>query len=252
MKHKSKHGGFFLIILILVLIAVNYSFFDEKIENLLINYETGFVERVIDGDTIEINDSSYRLLGINTPEKGELYYAEAKQFLEQEVLNSTVKLYYTDQRKDRYSRDLVYVVFGNTNINVKLVENGFANIYYPSKKDSYYSKFESAWENCLEENVNLCEQSLDSCSGCIELVDLNVKDQFVELKNTCSFSCDLNDWSIKDEGRKKFVFDSVTLDSEQSIKITTQDFDEDYVWTASGDTLFLRDDEGRLVVWEGC
>ena len=135
--------------------------------------------------------------------------------------------------------------------NVKLVENGFANIYYPSKKDNYYPKLYSAWEKCLKNNVNLCEESLDACSGCIEVVDLNVADQFVELKNTCSFSCELDDWTIKDEGRKKFVFDSTTLDSGESITITTSDFDEEYVWTASGDTLFLRDNEGRLVAWEG-
>ena len=250
MKHRLKHGGIILIILIILLIAVNYSFIDKAIQNWLINYETGFVERVIDGDTIEINGSSYRLLGINTPEKGEKYFEEAKLFLESQILNSTVKLFYIDQRKDKYNRDLVYVVFGNANINIKLVEEGFANIYYPSKKDSYYSKFYSAWEKCLDKNINLCEKSLDSCSGCIELVELNVHDQFVELNNTCSFNCDLTKWSIKDEGRKKFIFDSVNLDKGQSIKITAKDFNEDYVWTASGDTLFLRDEKNKLVLWK--
>jgi hypothetical protein len=26
--------------------------------------------------------------------------------------------------------------------------------------------------------------------------------------------------------------------------------DEEYVWTSSGDTLFLRDENGKLVIWE--
>ena len=40
------------------------------------------VTRVIDGDTIEINNSyKIRLSGINTPEIGECYYQEAKEFL---------------------------------------------------------------------------------------------------------------------------------------------------------------------------
>ena len=249
MKSKLKHGGFFLIILILVLIAVNYSFFDKKIENLLINYETGFVERVIDGDTIEINDSSYRLLGINTPEKGEKYYLEAKKFLESRVLNQTVKLFYTEQRKDMYSRDLVYVFLGSDNINAEIVEAGFANTYYPSKKDSYYPKLYSAWQKCLDSNINLCEKSLDSCNGCIELSEFNHKEDFVVLENSCSFSCDLTNWSIKDEGRKNFVFSQTILEPLKNITITAQDFEKDYVWTASGDTLFLRDDEGMLVIW---
>jgi len=250
MKHKLKHGGFFLIILILVLIAVNYSFFDEKIENLLINYETGFVERVIDGDTIVINGSSYRLLGINTPEKGEKYSIEAKQFLESKVLNQTVKLFYTEQRKDRYSRDLVYVFLGSDNINAEIVEAGFANTYYPSKKDQYYPKLNSAWEKCLDSNLYLCEKSLDSCNSCIKLKEFDFKKDFVILENSCSFSCDLTNWSIKDEGRKNYVFGSTILEPSENVTITAQDFDQTYVWTASGDTLFLRDDENRLVLWK--
>ena len=250
MKHRLKHGGFLIIILILVLIAINYSFFDEKIENLLITYETGFVERVVDGDTIKINDSSYRLLGINTPEKGELYSEEAKQFLESQVLNQTVKLFYTEQRKDLYSRDLVYVVFGGKNINEEIVRQGFANVYYPSKKDSYYPKLISAWQECLENNVNFCEKSLSFCSGCIELKEFDHKKDLVVLENTCSFNCDLTDWSIKDEGRKNYVFDNTLLKPLETITITAQDFEETYVWTDSGDTLFLRDGEGRLVLWE--
>ena len=247
---KLKHGKIILGILIVLLVAVNYNFVDEALQNWLVDYETGFVERVIDGDTIKINGSSYRLLGINTPEKGEKYSEEAKMFLESQILNSTVKLYYTAQRKDRYQRDLVYVFSGKRNINAEIVEQGFANTYYPSGKDIYYSELSSAWETCLKNNVNLCESSLDSCFGCINLVDLNVKNQFVLLNNTCSFSCELTDWSIKDEGRKNYIFGQTILNPSESVKITASDFDKDYVWTSSGDTLFLRDNEGRLVLWE--
>ena len=40
------------------------------------------VKRAIDGDTIELEDSTrVRLLGINSPEEGECYYKESKNFL---------------------------------------------------------------------------------------------------------------------------------------------------------------------------
>lgn len=250
MKHRLKHGGFFIILLILIIIAINYSFFDDKIENFLIKYETGFVERVVDGDTVKINSSSYRLLGINTPEKGELYAEEAKLFLESEILNQTVKLFYTDQRKDKYSRDLVYIFLNGKNINAEIVRKGFANIYYPAKKDSYYGKLASAWQECLENEINLCEKSLDSCKGCIKLSEFDYKNQFVIFENVCTFDCDLTGWSIKDEGRKQYIFTQTILTPGQDITITAQDFNEDYVWTSSGDTLFLRDDKGKLVLLE--
>jgi endonuclease YncB( thermonuclease family) len=41
------------------------------------------VKRVLDGDTfIDSNDESYRLLGVQTPEKNEKNYKEAKETLE--------------------------------------------------------------------------------------------------------------------------------------------------------------------------
>ena len=71
-----------LIVTLIILILFNYSFLDESLENFLIDYEEGVVDRVIDGDTIVINDTTIRMLGINTPERGERYYEEATEFLE--------------------------------------------------------------------------------------------------------------------------------------------------------------------------
>jgi hypothetical protein len=82
------------------------------------------------------------------------------------------------------------------------------------------------------------------------LNELNVKNQKVVFENICNFDCDLTKWDIKDEGRKHFVFGNFILESGKSVEITTKDFNETYVWTSTGDTLFLRDDSGRLVLWK--
>ena len=87
MDVKKKRDLNVLIILIFVLLIINYSSLDNALENFLIDYEVVDVERVIDGDTLIADGKSTRLLGINSPERGELYYAEAKQFLEEMTLN---------------------------------------------------------------------------------------------------------------------------------------------------------------------
>ena len=104
-----KKQIFLIILLVIVLFIINYSFLDSKLENFLTDSETEIVERVIDGDTIVINKTSVRFLGINTPEIGEIYYSEAKEFLEEIVLNKTIKLEFGKEKYDLYKRILAYV-----------------------------------------------------------------------------------------------------------------------------------------------
>jgi len=256
MNEKSKLK-ILLFVLIIIFFAVNYPVLDKVLTNWFVDYEVGFVERVIDGDTIVINGSSVRLLGINCAEKGEPYYNEAKLFLEKKVLNKIVKMKFEKEDVDLYRRKLRYVFVDGENINEKLVEEGLANIYFPSGKDSYYNSFSDAWKTCIENKKNLCEKSDSVCSSCIELKKLDTKNQKLVLKNNCGFGCDLTSWSIKDEGRKKFVFENFVLEKEVVIivgdgKNTKENLfwsGEDYVWTASGDSIFLRDEKGKLILW---
>lgn len=259
---KKRSQIFFLIFFISLLIIVNYNFLDSKLEGFLIGNKIEYVKatRIVDGDTIKINgNDTIRLLGINTPERGELYYKEAKEFLEKLILNKTIKIERGKEDRDMYGRLLRYVFLENENINLELVKNGLANPYIYDT-DEYTQSIRDAWINCAEENKNLCEKSKDECADCIELKNLDVKEQKTIFYNKCSFSCDLTGWTIKDEGRKKFVFKTFTLNSNKEIEIKvenktdTQDVlfwkRSDYVWTSSGDTLFLRDNEGKLVVWK--
>ena len=225
-----------LALLIIALVIINYSWLDDALSNFLSTSEQVHVDRIIDGDTIESNKTSIRLLGINTPERGELYYEEAKEFLEQEIFNKTVNLKYGKERYDKYQRVLAYIFLDNTNINLKIVENGLANIYFPSGKDQYYDQFIEAWDDCIDKNINLCEASVDECALCIELKDSKT------LKNNCSFECDITNWRIKTEGRDNIIFSEV-LESEE-------EFGFELELTPEGDTLFLRDEGGKLVVWE--
>lgn len=245
MNSKTKQF-LFLLVLVVILFAVNYPFLDRMLERNFLSPEYVFIERVIDGDTVVANGTSIRMLGINTPEKGEMYYSEAKAFLENLVLNKSVRI--ERHGKDLYKRDLAFLFIDDENLNVKIVENGFANVYILDNK-IYETQLREAWENCVNKNINFCKKSDDKCANCISLKELDYKKDIAVFENVCDFDCNLNGWSIKDEGRKKFVFDSV-LKSDESVEVTADDFGQEYVWTDTGDTLFLRDKDGGLVLWE--
>lgn len=255
----TKKETIFLISLVVLLIAINYSWLDSLVVNSFSDYETIKITRIVDGDTVDSDIGKIRMLGINTPEKKERYYQEAKDFLNEELLNKTVRIEFGKDKTDRYNRTLGYLFLENENINLKQVENGFANYYFPSGKDVYYDDFRNAWETCIENNKNLCEKSKNVCAECIELKNLDFKMQEVVFYNSCDYDCNLNNWKIKDEGRKNFVFSNFNLDKGKEIKIKVGEeinneeilfwTGEEYVWTKTGDTLFLRDSEGKLVLW---
>jgi len=68
---RKKRELILLIIIIIVFILINYTSLNNLIVKNVSNEEIIKVDRVIDGDTVEVNGSSMRLLGINTPEKKE-------------------------------------------------------------------------------------------------------------------------------------------------------------------------------------
>ena len=227
-----------LIVLIVLLIAVNYPAVDNFLENFFNTKQTVQVDRIIDGDTLEADNQSIRLLGINTPERGEFLYAEAKDFLENELLNENVTLEFIGDRYDKYNRLLAYVLFNDININVKVVENGFANYYFYSGRDKYSDELLSAWNQCIANNVNLCEKSDDICSQC---VSINNDGDFII--NNCSFSCSITNWQARGEGREKFIFSEKTLAPNEKTYFALD-------LTNTGGSLFLRDDDGKLVEWK--
>lgn len=229
-------------------------------EEFLAREEICFVERVIDGDTIVACNQTVRMLGINAPEKGERFSIEAKEYLSKRIENKSVTLKFSEEKYDKYKRILAYVYLDDECINSRLIENGLANPYFPSKKDKNFKKFFDSWNVCLERKKGICTHSKNACSKCIVLEELDFIEERVVLRNICGFQCNISGWSIKDEGRKLFFFDEFYLNPGNIVKIivsnkTNKKVNEliwkrnDNVWTDSGDTLFLRDSEGDLVLW---
>lgn len=238
-ENFNKKRNFFLLLGLLgVLLIINYPYLDSKIEQFVYKSNYYLVSRVIDGDTIVLeNDERVRLLGIDAPERGEFYFNEAKEFLENEILNKSIRLEFVGERQDKYYRTLAYIHFDNENINVKIVENGFANYYFYDGRDKYSNALEKAWEDCLNKNINLCKKSEDICASC---VGIDISKKFIH--NDCFFSCDLNDWEISGEGRNKIIFQKILKPKEKEY------FEIDLTYSGGG--LFLRDFKGDLVDWK--
>ena len=233
--NKKQMDRLIIIFVILAIISLFYPPIDNFLEDTFSAKENVLVERVIDGDTIDTGIGSIRFLGINTPERGELYYNEAKVFLETEILNKTVELEFARERYDKYNRTLAYVFYENRNINVDLVENGFANYYFYDGRDKYSNELEDAWDKCINNKINLCEPSSNICKSCIS-INKNY------LINNCGFTCDIKNWTIKGEGREIFTFNQTLAQGQQ------EGFELDL--TDSGGSLFLRDSDGKLVLWK--
>ncbi|PJC45679.1 hypothetical protein CO037_00340, partial [Candidatus Pacearchaeota archaeon CG_4_9_14_0_2_um_filter_30_8] len=121
------------------------------------------------------------------------------------------------------------------------------NIYFLEGKNKYYPSFSQAWKSCLDKNINLCENSKDNC---IILEEWDTKNQVVVLKNICKEEINLDGWSVKDEGRKKYTFKEKILSSEEKLTLLPEDWNETYIWTKTGDSIFVRDKEGKLVIWD--
>jgi len=106
---------------------------------------SGVIKHVVDGDTVDVSFGitgiqRTRLVGVNTPEIGEEGYEEAKEFVNKTCLWGKVKLDVDDREQyDHYYRILAIVYVNETNLNEKLVREGYAEIMYipPSEFNPY-------------------------------------------------------------------------------------------------------------------
>lgn len=120
------------------------------------------VERVVDGDTIEVEDiGKVRLIGLDTPETVdprkpvEYFGKEASQFLTRLVLHEKVRLEYDQTKIDKYKRTLAYVYMADgTFVNAEIIKQGYGFAYtkFPFK---YLEQFRAYEKEAREDKRGL-------------------------------------------------------------------------------------------------
>ena len=149
--------------------------FRKKYAPFFAQIAVGRVEKVLSGDKIQLgNGLKIRLLGIQAPKKDEsavgleCFGAEAKTFLETEILGKTVWL--QKDVSDLAERDTllryVFLPEEKISINEKMISNGFARSHWITKDKKFREKFEDlqleifenprgAWLSCVEKILAL-------------------------------------------------------------------------------------------------
>ena len=117
----------------------------ETINNKQTEERVFIVVHIVDGDTFDVDSGErIRMLGIDTPERGEYFYKEAKNRLAELIEGKEVKLVKDVSERDRYGRLLRHVYYNNEWINKKMIDEGFARFVTFPPDVSHVEVFEKA------------------------------------------------------------------------------------------------------------
>ena len=123
-------------------------------------WQTGEVVNVIDGDTIDVhldNGKTYRVryIGMDTPERDDLFYVQSTAKNKNMVEGKTVTLIKDVSETDRFNRLLRYVLVDEMFVNYELVIQGYAQaVTYPPDV-ACQTVFQAAERSARENNIGL-------------------------------------------------------------------------------------------------
>jgi len=119
----------------------------------------GHVKRVIDGDTVELqNGLVLRYVGITAPEVGENFYKESTDENRKLVEDKEIRLEYDNYKSDKFGRILAYPILPDgTNVSIELVKKGLAElvIYQKRKPFIYQVQLLEAQEQAKKQNLGI-------------------------------------------------------------------------------------------------
>lgn len=144
------------------------------------NLQAAKVTRVIDGDTIELeNGQRVRYIGIDTPETVDprkpiqCFGREASSKNRELIEGKTARLEKDISETDKYGRLLRYVFINDIFVNDYLVAGGFAHASTFPPDIKYQDKFRQSEEKARTENLGLwsscgaSQQNPQPGSGCV-------------------------------------------------------------------------------------
>ncbi len=238
----EKKYAIFTALIITLIIAGNYLFFYD--------FDSGreivVVGRVMDGDTVELDDGrKIRLLNINTPEKGRAFSDEAFDFLKTLEGNS-VEL--DAEGVDRYGRTLGRI-YSDKYINLEIVRLGLAHKYLVDEKE--LGDFIKAEEEAIGNGWGIWQRS--EFYGCLN-VEINKYEEYVLIKDNCGLN--FGGWNLKDESTKIYKMDNVREKEFKIYSAKKDDKDGEYywgrgeAWNDDKDSIFITDANGLIVYYD--
>lgn len=135
------------------------------------------VARVVDGDTfVTESGDKVRMIGINAPESNDVFGPEATQHLEGLIEGREVTLVADElsSDRDRYQRLLRYVEVGDVDINMRMIQDGFAVAYL---KYRFYrsEKYRMAQVGATEQRLGMWGGATPAPTSAKGLDDLSEK-----------------------------------------------------------------------------
>jgi micrococcal nuclease len=229
------------------------------------NLDSVRVQRIIDGDTLDLSDGRrVRLLGINTPEREEALYAEASSYLGQLVESKIVGLEYDQERFDQFDRTLAYIWLEDRLVNIDIVLQGYASAYIIPPNERYARLLRQAEAQAQTAGIGLWQRGMAGLE--IRTINYdapgpdneNPNGEWIEIRNISGNTINLDGYTIEDSSSSNlYRFRSISLAARQEIRLysgcgsnTNRELywcDDSSVWNNDGDTATLRDANGGLV-----
>ncbi len=231
---------------------------------------------VVDGDTLDVDgpggELTVRIVGINAPEAGECFADEATDALDELVAGEDLVLVVDRSDVDRFGRALRYVeTTDGVDVGAELVAGGFAIARRFPPDDARADEYAELQREAEGERRGLWAP--DAC-GPATAADIaveinadapgddaqNLNGEWVRFVNRGTEPVDLDGWEVADESAShRYRFSDLRLDPGSSVTLFsgcgTDDDARRYwcvsgsaVWNNSGDTVFLRDGRGNIVV----
>jgi micrococcal nuclease len=234
--------------------------------------------RVVDGDTLEVSgpdgDLTVRLIGINTPESDECFGGQATEALAGLVAGEELVLVEDRSDVDQFGRALRYVeTVDGVDVGAELVERGFAiarryppddaraEIYSDLQRDAQREQ-RGLWapDACGTGDGGGAEIEIEVNADAPGDDSVNLVGEWVRFTNVGPDPVDLDGWEVADESASnRYRFSDLVLEPGAGVTLSSGCGPDDdtsrfwcvsasAVWNNSGDTVFLRDPQGNIVV----
>ncbi len=186
------------------------------------------VERVIDGDTVILEDGTHvRYVGINAPERDQPYFAEAVALNRRLTEGKHVRLEEDEVQEDGYYRLLAYVYVDRDMVNARLIEEGLAHVFVIPPNLRYYDRFLE-----LQRRARAARRGMwQSVRGPLKITSLkfnapgddrlNPNGEYVRIASVADGVIDVRGYVLRDAYGHRYTFPALSLKPGYSMLVVS-------------------------------